>query len=133
MRKKKAGRLLVCGRRDWKNRDQVLQWIKWLNPKTVIHGGARGADTFAGEAARALDKEVIVFPANWKTQGKAAGAIRNQQMLDEGKPDRCLAFDDGQGRGTADMIRRCRSAGIPVIVVRPHTPNPNNLWRSSRE
>lgn len=29
--------------------------------------------------------------------GKAAGAIRNQQMLDEGKPDLVVAFKGGRG------------------------------------
>lgn len=42
----------------------------------------------------------------------AAGPIRNQHMLDIGKPDVVLAFPGG--RGTEDMIRRAEKAGVPV-------------------
>ena len=36
-------------------------------------------------------------------------------MLDEGKPDLVIAFPGG--KGTADMARRAREAGIEVIEV----------------
>lgn len=32
------------------------------------------------------------FPADWNKYGKAAGAIRNSQMLKEGRPDLVLVF-----------------------------------------
>lgn len=55
---------------------------------------------------------VRVFKADWDKHGKAAGPIRNQQMLDEGKPDLVLAF--AGGKGTDDMCRRARAAGVEV-------------------
>jgi hypothetical protein len=41
-------------------------------------------------------------------------------MLDEGRPDRVLAFhvDISRSRGTADMIRRARLQGVPVQVFK---------------
>ena len=36
-------------------------------------------------------------------------------MLDDGKPDMVVAFPGG--RGTEDMMRRARNAGIRVIEV----------------
>lgn len=56
-----------------------------------------------------------VFPRS-ATNGKAAGPIRNQRMLDEGKPDLVVAFPGG--RGTADMVRRAKAAGVPVRLNR---------------
>jgi len=56
-----------------------------------------------------------VFLANWRTHGKAAGPIRNQQMLDEGRPHLVVAFPGGTG--TADMVRRAKAAGVPVMEV----------------
>jgi hypothetical protein len=53
-----------------------------------------------------------VYKAEWDKHGRAAGPIRNQQMLDDGKPDLVLAF--AGGRGTDDMCRRAREAGIEV-------------------
>ena len=85
-------------------------------PSTVIiHGAAKGADSLASEWAALNEVKEEVFPADWKTHGRAAGPIRNQQMLDEGKPDLVIAFPGG--RGTADMVKRARKAGIEVMEV----------------
>ena len=81
---------------------------------TVVHGGARGADTLAGLVAKRLKLGVEVYQADWKTYGKAAGAIRNQQMLESGV-DAVLAFPGG--KGTADMVRRARKVGVEVLEV----------------
>ena len=50
------------------------------------------------------------------TYGKAAGPIRNQQMLDEGKPDVVIAFPGASG--TADMINRAGLTNVPVVRVK---------------
>ena len=86
---------------------------------TVIHGAARGADSIAGEVARQLHCEVLAFPADWDTHGKAAGMIRNRRMLDEGKPELVVAFTDdlSESRGTKDMVTRAKAAGVPVYVI----------------
>ena len=59
------------------------------------------------------------FPAQWDKYGPSAGPIRNQRMIDEGKPDLGLAFlrTDLPCKGTRDMIERLEDAGIPVIIV----------------
>lgn len=59
------------------------------------------------------------YPANWQRYGRAAGPVRNQQMLDEGKPDLILAFhqDIVNSKGTADMIRRANRAGVPTRIL----------------
>jgi hypothetical protein len=85
---------------------------------SIIHGKARkGADQFAAYWGNRMMIDVRPFPADWRTYGKAAGPIRNQRMIDEGKPDLVIAFPGG--RGTADMIRRAEAAGIEVIKVEP--------------
>ena len=63
------------------------------------------------------------FPADWSEYGKAAGAIRNQQMLDEGTPDLVVAFPGGNG--TLDMVRRSQRAGIKVLRTKERTPARN--------
>ena len=45
-------RLLVTGGRDYDNRDCVRDVLDALNPDSVIHGGATGADSLASEWAR---------------------------------------------------------------------------------
>lgn len=109
-------RVLVCGGRDyrnWKRLRFVLNRIhKYHGVDVLIEGGAKGADLMASSWAAINGVPAIRFPADWHRHGKAAGHIRNQQMLDEGKPDLVVAFPGG--KGTADMVRRARKAKIPV-------------------
>ena len=113
-------RVLVCGDRLWDDLGTLLKRLEALPEDTVvIHGACRGADRMGGAAAKTLDFEVEEYPADWGRYGRGAGVIRNQQMLDEGRVDLVLAFhaDIGRSRGTADMVRRARKAGLPVEVV----------------
>lgn len=85
---------------------------------TLIHGGAKGADTMCGEWAERNGIPIIVFGIDqyqWKRYGPKAGPRRNQRMLDEGEPDVLLAFYGG--RGTEDMKRRAAKAGIPIYDI----------------
>jgi len=110
-------RLLVCGGRDYADRERVFSVLDRVNAKRpvglVIHGAARGADTLAGEWAEEREVEVWRFVASWQKHGKAAGAIRNQAMLDAGKPQGVVAFPGGNG--TEDMVARAEAAGVTVM------------------
>lgn len=82
---------------------------------TVMHGGARGADSIAAQLAVDLGMVVVAYPADWDRYGEKAGRIRNQRMLQEGKPDLVLAFYDGRKTpGTTHMVALSRNAGIPT-------------------
>lgn len=119
-------RVLVCGDRNWDDKkfiDKVL-FEYWYNRLVleedfvVIHGAARGADSIAGKIAREQSVTEEAFPAQWEKHGKSAGPIRNQQMLDEGKPGLVLAFHDNieGSKGTKDMVARAKRAGIETRV-----------------
>ena len=128
-------RLLVAGSRDWTDWEfvyQVLDACHRKRPITVLiegEGGREetfegrtkvtaGADLWAREWARSKGTEVADFPADW-TRGRAAGPIRNQRMIVEGRPDGALIFPGG--RGTQDMRRKLNKAGItrfePIPLV----------------
>ena len=66
--------------------------------------------------------EVEDYPANWNLHGRAAGPIRNKQMLDEGKPDIVYAFHPNisESKGTKDMVRQAKNRGIETIVIVPN-------------
>lgn len=117
-------RVLVCGGRNYRDRDHIHNTLCYLDAERgpitcIIHGAATGADhegmIWAQLMATARKVTHAPFVADWHEHGKAAGPIRNQRMLDEGKPDLVLAFPGG--RGTADMTRRARAAGIEVVEV----------------
>ena len=112
-------RVLVCGGRDYADEARVFEVLSDLKPSFLIEGGARGADTLAWRwGKRYLDSDCRrTFEARWDLHGRSAGPIRNQQMLDEGKPDLVVAF--AGGKGTADMIRRAKRAGIEVREIAP--------------
>lgn len=83
----------------------------WQPDVTVISGTARGADTLGADWAVCNWLRLEEFPADWDKHGKAAGHIRNQQMLDSGVD---VAVQFPGGRGTADMRRRLDEAGVKV-------------------
>ncbi len=117
--RKEAVRAMVCGGRDYTDKVTVWGWLQAIHLKRgisiIIEGGATGADALAASWAVVEGVPVEQFPADWKAHGRAAGPIRNQRMLDEGKPDIVIAFPGG--RGTADMVRRAKTAGIPVRQI----------------
>ena len=110
--------VLVCGGRDYSDYALFCWHMHEIGKggiKSVIHGAAPGADTLAGAWAKEHGVPVKAYPAAWNIHGRGAGPIRNQHMLDDGKPDLVIAFPGG--RGTADMVRRANKAGIPVKEI----------------
>src|SRR5688500_11325531 len=111
-------RVLICGDRGWSDRQAIAEFVELLSDDSVvIHGGARGADRMAGEEAAARGLEVIEVKADWARYGRAAGPIRNAAMLDE-DPELVVAFheDLSESKGTANMVKQARKAGLPVDV-----------------
>jgi len=108
-------RVLVCGGRDFDDERAVFGALDVLvvpGRDTVIQGGAPGADRLARYWCQLNRCRYENYPADWKAHGRGAGPIRNQQMIDEGKPTKVICFPGG--RGTADMERRAVAAGIPI-------------------
>lgn len=114
-------RVLICGGRHYADYDKVKQALVDLGGKdaieVVIHGAAQGADKLGGLAAQELGIAAKAVPADWTLYGKAAGTIRNQKMLDDEHPTMCLAFPDPESRGTWDMVRRAKKAGIETRIL----------------
>jgi len=127
-------RVLVCGGRDYRNRDFIHNTLVALDAERgpiacVIHGAATGADDEAMIWAQMMGRvKHAPFAAEWERYGKAAGPIRNQRMLDQGKPDLILAFPGG--KGTADMIRRAKAAGIEIIAMSEERTSAPNQGRA---
>jgi len=124
-------RLLVCGGRDYADRERVFTEIaaaigreateddmnSWLPPPgtVIISGCATGADQHAIDWAVVHWAQLEEYPADWERYGKSAGHRRNATMLKFGKPDLVLAFPGG--KGTANMIAQARAAGVPVKCI----------------
>ena len=111
--------VLVCGGRNYADREHLFKTLDNLTAKLgftqLIHGAARGADTLAGEWAQSRGLPVKAYPADWNKWSRSAGPRRNQQMLEEGRPDFVVAFPGG--RGTAHMTSISLEAGVHTIFV----------------
>jgi hypothetical protein len=112
-------RVLVCGGRNYDDEDHVwnamlgLEMVFDKRIETVIQGGANGADAGGKRWAKIHNRECLAFIPDWNKHGKPAGPIRNQEMLDVGRPDLVIAFPGG--RGTRDMVSKAKAAGVFVI------------------
>lgn len=110
-------KVLVCGGRNFNNKKLLFNALDSLpfSVTKIINGGANGADKLSTEWAKANQIDYVEYPPDWKKYGKAAGPIRNSEMLLLESIDYVVAFPGG--RGTQDMIKKAKNAGIKVLVV----------------
>ena len=116
-----AKRIAIIGSRDYPHRDlvfAVVQGIASKNPaRTIVSGGARGVDTWAGEAATACGLNFEIMHADWDHDGRAAGLLRNTKLVE--CVDSVVAFWDGTSRGTLDTLKKARKADKNLVVFGP--------------
>lgn len=115
-------RVLVCGGRQYDNDRIVFNSLSRVHAKTpiglVIHGACMqrgmlsGADRWAEAWAQVNQIPYLGVPARWDTDGRAAGPIRNAQMIADWHPDLVVGFPGG--KGTAGMLSLARRAGIEI-------------------
>ncbi len=114
-----ALRVLVCGGRTYSDEEHLNDILDRMHRNYVIteiiHGGANGADKMAGLWACSRGIDVTVCPAAWERYGKAAGHIRNKEML-ELNPDIVIAFPGG--RGTSNMLEQAFKAGVKAYALK---------------
>lgn len=87
-----------------------------FNRIVLVHGTARGADQLAASVGKSMGFVLEAHPAEWNVHGKAAGPIRNKEMVELGA-DLVLAFPRGQSRGTRGCMKLAAEAGIEVINI----------------
>ena len=115
-------RVLICGTRKIVNYVELAEFIKGLpTGSVIIQGMCRGVDLMARHLGVKYGFEVEDYPADWDKYGRAAGPIRNKQMLDEGKPDLVYAVHPNisESKGTKNMVNQANKRGIETIVVVP--------------
>ena len=118
--------VLVSGKRDFSDydrfcecMDEALQCVD--EDITIVEGGAKGVDRMARDYAITKGYYLKEFPADWEKNGKAAGPIRNSEMVDyvKGMEHRAAVFFwDGKSRGTGDCLMKADKAEIVYEIYR---------------
>ncbi len=129
-------RIIVCGDRHWVDRPFMREKLRlrYSTATEVIHGD-NGNDRYtegADRIAHTVAEEIFAIspkphPADWDKWGSYAGPKRNTEMLlEHGRIDEVCAFHDDlqHSKGTKDMLRQARKAGVPTIVFSHHDPEP---------
>lgn len=112
--------ILICGDRHWADFELMQATLSYLpdTDVTIVSGHARGADRLGECLAdlRGWGKEI--YRAQWSRYGKAAGPLRNIEMLAT-LPDLVIAFHDNirESKGTRHCIREAQKRGIPVVLI----------------
>ena len=102
--------------------DDFISKLKQKHPDkqvVIITGAAKGADQLGSFYARSHNIPLKEFPADWTTYGKAAGPIRNQQMLDYALHEipELIVFWDGESRGTKNMMNIAKRHNVQTEIV----------------
>ena len=112
--------VIVTGGRNYQRTDLVWAALDYLQPGVRLVGGAPGADRAAREWARARGVRLFVFEADWYEYGRAAGPMRNREMVSRA----CMLRGNGRevipirfpgGRGTYDCVKQLTAADFEVL------------------
>lgn len=114
--------IVVTGSRSLTDREKVIWALGELIQRPTYpegscawhHGGARGADVLVDEWLREGSEPITVHRPDYERHGRRAPHVRNDEMLDVA--DVVLAIWDGESKGTASVIGKAASRGIPVYV-----------------
>jgi hypothetical protein len=109
--------VIVTGGREYKDQEKVFRTLKAIRPTVVVQGGATGADRLA--RAWCIEEGISCYSveANWQAYGKAAGPMRNKEMI-EAYPDAIVVAFPG-GRGTEGCVKIAKYLGRIVLRVDP--------------
>lgn len=116
-------KVIVCGGRGFTDLNLLDEQLHFFLSRLMQEGGveivsgtARGADTLAIRWASYNGVSVKCFRADWDRWGKAAGYRRNAEMAKYAT--HCIAFWDGQSKGTGHMIKLAREHNLALKIVR---------------
>ncbi len=118
-------RVIIAGGRDFNNKivfseevDKIVEELGIDNIE-IISGHSSGADSLAEVYAKKHNIPLKIFPAEWKKYGKAAGPIRNKQMLDYSLEEESvlIAFWNGISKGTRNMIDRAKNEKTDIRII----------------
>jgi hypothetical protein len=106
----------IVGGRDFDDYDLFKKHVSGekINIKSIISGGARGTDTLAERYAKEIGVPVKIYLPDWTKHGKAAGPIRNKQIIEAA--DCVIAFWDEKSPGTRSSLKIAEELRKPLTI-----------------
>lgn len=124
--KKKAigngSKVIIAGSRSFADYENLKSVCDRILPNhysepciTILSGTSSGSDSLGERYAHERGYTLNRYPADWKQYGKAAGPIRNRQMVNDA--DAAIVFWDGQSKGAKNLIEQANKRGLIVMTI----------------
>lgn len=107
-------KVAVIGSRGFNDYELVKTTLSSLNITLLVSGGAKGADSLGERYAKENNINTLIFKPDWEKHGKAAGMIRNTDIVNNAET--IIAFWDGESKGTKDSITKAEKLGKKVLI-----------------
>lgn len=106
----------IVGGRDFDDYEQFKSCVNGekIKFKSIISGGARGVDTLAERYAKEIGVPLKIYWPDWTKHGKAAGPIRNRQIIENS--DCVIAFWDEKSPGTRSSLKIAEELKKPLTI-----------------
>lgn len=106
----------IVGGRDFDDYEQFKSCVNGekIKFKSIISGGARGVDTLAERYAKEIGVPLKIYWPDWTKHGKAAGPIRNRQIIESS--DCVIAFWDEKSPGTRSSLKIAEELEKPTTL-----------------
>ena len=105
----------VIGSRGFDDYELVSKTLSNIDITLLISGGAKGSDSLGERYANENNIETLIFKPDWEKHGKAAGMIRNTDIVNNA--ELIIAFWDEISKGTKDSITKAKKLGKKILVV----------------
>ena len=110
--------IAIIGSRKFSNysfmKNSILNIVKIEDIDYVVSGGAKGADTLGELFAKEYNLKTMIFKPEWNRYGKAAGMIRNSDIVKNA--DIIIAFPIGASKGTYDSISKGKKLNKTIYI-----------------
>ena len=111
-------RIVIGGYRKFNDykvfKDFVDSCIGDENEITILSGHCKGVDLMGEQYAKEKGLLLEVYPAEWQKYGRAAGPIRNKQMVE--KADVVIAFTCPRATGTKNLISHAKKLNKKMFI-----------------
>lgn len=107
-------RVIIAGSRHYHNYEVVERAIvdSKFNITEIVWGGAPGVDQLGFDWGIKNGVTIKKFEADWEKYGKAAGPIRNTEMVGYGQA--LLLIWDGFSPGSRDIKKKAMMRKLPI-------------------